>query len=135
LRSPSNLAERLESADAWYSFSMNMRTLTILNTGILTSYGKYSYEPLSLEQAKQVLRDYRANGTVVQSAIGHQSTADLLTLLLELPVRVNRSEFKQTTRDVVLVFKPKQRIGEGKVLSREELETIGYEFGLLVRTG
>jgi hypothetical protein len=113
---------------------MNTTTLTILNTSILTSYGKYSYEPLSLEQAKQLLRDYQAGERVIQSAIGHQSTADLLTMLLGFPVPVNRMEFNQTTDDVALVFKPKQRVGEGKVLSREELEAIGYEFGLLVRT-
>lgn len=111
-----------------------MKTLTLLNTSILTSYGEYSYQPISLEKARQIVRDHRANGATVQSAIGHQSTADLLTMLLEAPVAVNRMEFKQTTDDAALVFKPKQRIGEGKVLSREGLEAIGYEFGLLVRT-
>ena len=113
---------------------MNSTTLTLLNTSILTSYGKYSYEPLSLEQARQLLREYRANGRLVQSAIGHQSTADLLAMLLETPVAVNRMDFRQTVEDVALVFKPKQRIGEGRVLTREELETMGYEFGLLCRT-
>lgn len=113
---------------------MNTHTLTLLNTSILTSFGKYSYDPLSLEEAKRLVRDSQARGDTVQSAIGHQSTADLLTMLLEFEVPVNRMEFKQTTNDVALVFKPKQRIGEGKVLSREELEAIGYEFGLLVRT-
>ena len=111
-----------------------MRTLTLLNTSILTSYGKYSYDPISLEEAKQLLRDSQARGDIVQSAIGHQSTADLLTMLLEFPVPMNRMEFKQTTDDVALVFKPKQRVGEGRVLSREELDAIGYEFALLVRT-
>jgi hypothetical protein len=113
---------------------MKTKTLTILNTSILTSYGKFSYEPLSREQARQLVREYQSNGWVVQSAIGHQSTADLLTMLLDYPVAVNRIEFKQTPEDVALVFRPKQRIGEGKVLTREELEGIGYEFGLLVRT-
>ncbi len=113
---------------------MNKRTLTLLNTSILTSFGKYSYDPVSLEQARQIVRDSQVRGETVQSAIGHQSTADLLTMLLEFPVPVNRMEFKQEVDDMALVFKPKQRIGEGKVLTREELEAIGYEFGLLVRT-
>ena len=113
---------------------MNIRRLTILNTSILTSYGAYSFEPLPLEQARKLLRDYQTDDRVIQSAIGHQSTADLLSMLLEFPVGVNRIEFKQTTDDVALVFKPKQRVGEGRVLTREELEAIGYEFGLLVRT-
>jgi uncharacterized protein DUF1874 len=112
---------------------MNTKTLTILNTSILTSYGKYSYEPVSLEQARKLVRAYQEGGWV-QSAIGHQSTADLLTMLLEYPVTVNRIEFKQSGNDVALVFKPKERIGEGKVLTREALQAIGYEFGVLVRT-
>jgi hypothetical protein len=32
-----------------------------------------------------------------------------------------------------LVFKLKGLAPEGKILSREELEAVGYEFGLLVR--
>lgn len=80
------------------------------------------------------MREYQTSGRRIQSAIGHQSTADLLSMLLECPVPVNRIEYKQEPHDVALVFKPKQRIGEGKVLTREELEGIGYEFGLLVRT-
>ena len=47
---------------------------------------------------------------------------------------VNRMEFKQTTDDVALVFKVKQRVSEGRILTREEIEAIGYEFGLLSRT-
>ncbi len=54
--------------------------ITILNTSILTNYGRYDYCPLTLEQAKEKLAD----GFV--SAIGHQSTADLLTTLLDVSV-------------------------------------------------
>lgn len=114
--------------------AMNERTLTILNTSILTSYGRFSYDPISLGEAKQIVRDYQAKGKTVQSAIGHQSTADLLTTLLEFPVAVNRMEFRQTVDDAALIFKLKQRAPEGKILSCEDIEAIGYEFGLLVRT-
>lgn len=112
---------------------MNGKTLTLFNTSILTSYGKYSYDPISLEEAKQLVRDSGAKGETVQSAIGHQSTADLLTMLLGVPVAVNRTEFKQTVNDVGLIFKLKQRTNEGKVLNRDELDEIGYDFGLLTR--
>ena len=54
-------------------------------------------------------------------------------MLLEFPVVVNRSEFRQTAETVALVFKLKGRPPEGKVLSRGELEAMGYEFGLLTR--
>jgi hypothetical protein len=45
----------------------------------------------------------------------------------------NRVEFKQTADDLGLVLKLKQRPPPGKILSREEIEEIGYEFGLITR--
>jgi hypothetical protein len=113
---------------------MNKKILTLINTSVLTSYGNYSYESFTLEQVKKILRDYQVNGEAVQSAIGHQSTAELLTTLLEFPVAVDRMEYKQMVGDVAVVFKLKSRAPEGKVLSLEEIEEIGYEFGLLLRT-
>jgi hypothetical protein len=56
-----------------------------------------------------------------------------LTTLLEFPVAANRMEFQQMLDDAALIFKLNGRPPEGKVLSREELEEIGYEFGLLSR--
>lgn len=113
---------------------MNETKLTLLNTGILTSFGTYTYEPLTLEETRALLREFQQEGKTIQSAIGHQSTTELLTTLLEFPVAVNRMEFKQTVDNAALVFKLKVRPPEGKVLSRAELEEIGYEFGLLRRT-
>jgi len=113
---------------------MNIKSLTLLNTSILTAYGEYSYFPVSLTEAKHIIRDFQAKGETIQSAIGHQSTAELLTALLEFPLAVNRMEFRQTVNDLGLVFKLKQRPPEGKILSREEIEDLGYEFGILKRT-
>jgi hypothetical protein len=113
---------------------VNYSRLTLLNTSVITAYGTYVYKPLTLNEAQTVLHEFRETGKTTQSAIGHQSTADLLSALLEFPVKVNRMEFKQAVDDVGLVFKLKQRAPEGMILSREELEAIGYEFGLLVRT-
>jgi Domain of unknown function (DUF1874) len=112
---------------------MRETRLTLLSTSILTGYGTYAYEPLSLDAARRLVRDFQQAGKTVQSAIGHQATADLLAVLLNYPVAVNRMEFKQTVDDLGLVFKLKQRAPEGKVLNREEIEAIGYEFGLLRR--
>jgi hypothetical protein len=110
---------------------MKETCLTLLNTSIVTSYGTFCYERLSLDEARQLVREFQQQGKTIRSAIGHQSTADLLSRLLGFPVPVNRTEFEQTRDDAALIFKPKKRVSEGQILSREELEALGYEFGLL----
>lgn len=112
---------------------MNETKLTLLNACILTRFGTYTYQPLTLEEARALVSGFQQEGKPIQSAIGHQSTAELLTALLEFPVAANRMEFQQTLEDAALIFKLNGRPPEGKVLSREELEEIGYEFGLLSR--
>lgn len=108
-------------------------TLTLLNAAILTSYGTFRFEPISLERARELVQEFQRPGKRVQSAIGHQSTADLLTVLLGIPVQKDRMELNQTVEDLALVFKLSRRPPEGKVLTREEIEEIGYEFGLMTR--
>jgi hypothetical protein len=130
-----NLAEARRPAPSCDQvFSMNETRLTLLNTSLLTDYGTFIYQPLSLDEARKLVREFEQAGKTIQSAIGHQSTANLLTELLAFPVTSPRADFKQTVDDLALIFKLKQRPPEGKILSREELETVGYEFGLLKRT-
>jgi hypothetical protein len=112
---------------------MQETKLTLLNTSVLTDYGTFVYQSLSLDEARRLVREFQQAGKTVQSAIGHQATADLLAALLEFPVAVNRMEFKQTVDDLALIFKLKQRAPEGTILNHQEIEAIGYEFGLLRR--
>ena len=102
--------------------------LTLLNTSILTAYGSYKYEPMPLIDAQIYVRCGE-----FQSAIGHQATADILTALLEVPVPMNRVQYSQEVGEVALIFKLKGRAPEGKILTVEEIEEIGYEFGTLTR--
>lgn len=83
--------------------------LTLLNTSILTAFGDYRYEPLSFEGARILVREFDAANKSIESAIGHKSTAELLSTLLEFQVHQNRVEFKQTVDDLGLVLKLKQR--------------------------
>jgi hypothetical protein len=112
--------------------------LALLNTSILTQYGSFTYAKISLSDAQLIV--YNAAEPQIGpddgilSALGHQSTADILTDLLEMPVSMNRIQFAQEVNQSALVFKLKGRAPEGVILSREEIETIGYEFGLLTRT-
>ena len=101
--------------------------VTILNTSILTEYGDYSYRGISLEQAKEMV----ANG--FQSAIGHESTAKIISTLLGIECPVNRIQYSQKVGDFALVFKLNGRPEEGKILTIEEIEKIGYSWGELLR--
>ena len=102
-------------------------SVTILNTSILTNFGSYNYEPLTVEESKKLIK----NG--FESAVGHQSTCDVINTLLDSDVKMNRVQYSQNVGDVALVFKLKGRPEEGKILTVAEIETIGYEFGKLTR--
>ena len=108
-----------------------MNKITLMNTSILTAFGKFAYMPLSHEDARALVH----NSDEVQSAIGHQATARIMTELLDFPVARNRMEYSQQPGDTVLVFKLRSRAPEGKILSCDEINEIGYDFGILERLG
>ena len=102
----------------------------ILNTSILPNFGKYSYKEISIDEAKKML-----HGSKFTSAVGHKSTADILTKILKTKVPVNRVQITLNQGDRAIVFKLQKRLPEGVVInSLEELEQIGFSFGLLTRT-
>ncbi len=102
--------------------------ITLLNTSILTTFGTFDFQPITLAEAKELVKTDET-----ESSIGHASTADILSELLEIEVKINRIEFLQNVDDIAIIFKLKSRITEGKVLNRKEIEEIGYEFGILRR--
>ncbi|HSK74224.1 MAG TPA: DUF1874 domain-containing protein [Pyrinomonadaceae bacterium] len=106
-----------------------MKRLVLLNAPVLTVYGKFEFKPLSINEARQIIRE----AETVESAVGHAATAEIMAELLDYKIEANRIEFYQKIDEAVLIFKLKKRVGEGKVLNREEIEKIGYEFGLLTR--
>lgn len=110
--------------------------LVFLNASVLTSFGDFRFERLSLAQAKDLIKEFAEDeDKQIESAIGHAATAEILTELLDYRVETNRVEFLQTTRDAALVLKLKKRAPEGAVLNRAQVEEIGYEFGLLTKIG
>lgn len=113
---------------------MSVNNLVFLNASVLTSYGDFRYLRLSLEEAKELIKEFAGDETKrIESAIGHLATAEILTELLEFAVEAQRIEFIQTADDAALVFRLKKRAPEGAVLNRREIEEIGYEFGLLTK--
>ena len=106
----------------------NELKIAVLNAPIITSFGNYTYFPIPIESAKILV-----NATNLSSFVGHESTAQILSSLLEKPIGFSRTELKQRVGQMALVFKLKVRPPEGKVLNREEVEEVGYEFGILYR--
>lgn len=106
---------------------MNMK-LAILNTSIITSEGTFTLKDITLEEARNLIKENE-----ILSAVGHQSTSDILTTLLETEVPVNRIQFAQETGQKALVFKLNGRPEEGKILKIEEISEIGYKFQLLTK--
>ena len=83
---------------------------------------------VSLEEARSLVK----GGFV--SAVGHQATADALTLLLQVPVPFNRVQVFLGPGDSILAFSLAKRLEEGRVItSVEELLSIGFTFTLFQR--
>jgi len=68
------------------------------------------------------------------SAVGHQATAELISGLLEVEVKTNRIQVFFEIGDKALAFVPKQRLPEGKILSKEELLRIPLDIFFIQRT-
>lgn len=83
-------------------------------------------EEISLTRVKNILG---VNEWV--SAIGHESTAQFLSMVLGMSIPFNRIEIKASPGDSIIVFQLLKRLPEGKVLSMEELKSIPYRFFLV----
>jgi hypothetical protein len=102
----------------------------VLNTSILTAVGSYELVEITLDEAKALVRQPAG----FESAVGHESTAQILTTLLGVEVPMNRIFFQQQAGQEALVFKLNGRPPEGTILTAEEITAIGYSFMKLTRT-
>jgi len=78
-------------------------------------------EKINIETAKKILSEG------FTSAIGHESTARLLTKLLKIEIPFNRIAIKMREGDIGIHFFLKTRLPEGKILSEEELKELEYD--------
>ncbi len=103
-------------------------TVYVLNTAVVTDYGDYRLEgPISVAQAAELL----SRGFV--SAVGHVPTAEFLSNLLGITIPANRIRVEMRPGDCALVFRLKERLPEGKVLSADEMKQIPFELAILRR--
>ena len=104
--------------------------VALMNTTIATTPGQYELSAISADEAREMIR--RAGGW--ESAIGHESTAAALSLLLGEEIPVNRIRFEQEAGQTAVCLRVKGRVAEGQVLDLEQLEEIGYDLFALKKS-
>ena len=72
-----------------------MKNIYILNTPILTDWGKYDFRKIMLPEVKELFVN---NGFI--SAAGHQATADLLTRIIGITIPMNRVAISMKKGDI-----------------------------------
>ena len=77
---------------------------------------------ISTSEAKQLL----SKGFV--SAVGHQSTAEIMSAVLGIPIAYNRQSVFLEPGDEAVCFVLRSRPPEGRVLTAEELQQLGFYF-------
>lgn len=107
---------------------MDPKRIVFMNVPIITAPGAFVYRTCSGEYAASYLEAFDVPRL---SAVGHQSSAAAMTLVLGETVDLNRIEYKAKPGDVAIILKLNGRLPEGVVLDSDALEKIGYHFGLL----
>ena len=102
--------------------------IALFNGTVATTNGVYSVNDIDVETAREYIQE---NGFV--SAIGHEATAEIMSVILEQDVPMNRIQFHQEVGQKAVVFKLNERPTEGTVLNREEVEAIGYSLKIMER--
>lgn len=99
----------------------------LTNSTFLPCDGTWKMSTITLDFAKELVN------YPFTSAVGHSSTAEVISTLLGVEVPSNRISLHDLEVDTqFLCFKLKERAPEGKILSKEEIEEIGYEWKLLI---
>lgn len=102
-------------------------TVYLLNETVLPcgADGFWEATALPLEFSKRIA----SKGFI--SAIGHSSTAEIMSQLLGVHVPVSRVQVAPVPGDKLLCFKLKKRVPEGAILSKKEINELGYEWVLM----
>jgi len=80
-----------------------------------------------VDYVKRFIEFIRNLGYEVVSAIGHESTAKVLSMLLGFEVPAQRLTITLTESDIAIAFALDYRLQEGKVLTKEELDQLVKE--------
>jgi len=67
------------------------------------------------------------SASVRDQCVGHESTVQVLNKM-GFNAIPNRKEIKLLPGDTMIVFQMRKRLPEGKILSEDEIEQLGYDF-------
>jgi hypothetical protein len=98
------------------SFTLSMLSPSLLDGGVVIKAS-----PISLGEVKALIKE----GFI--SAVGHESTAKVLSSLLGTTVPFNRAQISITGGDVIVSFQFLVRLPEGKVLGEDEVLALYQE--------
>ena len=101
------------------AFSVNMVPLTQAE-----EWASVYIKRIDVELARAIITGRKNAGWNIVSAVGHAGTAQIMTQLLSFEVPVNRIAIKLNEGDEAIVFQVLERLPEGKVLSKDEIETL-----------
>ena len=99
----------------------------LLNSAVLTGFGDWNYQPVSIEEAKSFV----AHKFVC--AIRYEPTAAKLSELLGVEIVANDEDVAMNKDDQALVIRPAKRLSKREVLTANQTEKIEWELGLLTR--
>ncbi|MEM3092185.1 MAG: YddF family protein [Candidatus Nitrosocaldus sp.] len=103
-------------------------TLYLLNTTIIDPDSTpllIRVDEITVDEAKELLRD----GFV--SAVGHEATAQFLSMLFMMTIPINRIAVKLRAGDKAVCLKLQGRLPEGKILTLAEMKQVQYKLYLL----
>jgi hypothetical protein len=82
---------------------------------------------VDLETAKEIIR----NANEFTSAVGHPSTADVMTQMLGTEVKPNRIQLQLKHGDQLLILQILVRLEEGRVLNADEILALPVKWYLV----
>ena len=108
-------------------------TTYIMSTTIIPggAWGRWEMDSIDAAQAALMVFPEGPGYQGWTSAVGHESTAEVLTNLLGVNIPQNRITVSPVPGDRFICFRLMSRPPEGAILDRPTLEEIGYEFALM----
>jgi hypothetical protein len=103
----------------------------LLNTTVIPNDCDGIWESKRITQSEAELYAYKS----FISAIGHDSTAEIMSTLLKVNVPVNRISITPEPGDRCLCFKLAKPAPEGLILGRKQIEELGYHWALMTYHG